>query len=421
MRDNLYWVWLAERLGAGNKRVREVIDRFGSAFDIYRTDPDVFSVLDKGRSKMGTSLGDKNLSDSVRICEACERLGVEIISIADERYPKRLAGIQNPPVVLYVRGKLPDLNDRLCIGVVGTRKMSEYGCRATYTISYGLAATGAVTVSGMASGVDSVTAVATFAAGGHTVAVLGCGIDRAYPAENRLIYNELLSKGTIVSEYPPGTAPTRYTFPMRNRIISGLSQGVFVVEADMRSGAMITARDALLQGRTLFALPGNVGEANSNGTNQMIRDGAFSVTCAEDILREFLPLYSDAVDVSLISGADKTPKYDTAVLQKYGIIHVPEAKTDAELWQTEISRQKSAKPAEKVAAEKKESDGSREAYASLDPSLKAVYDKMPAGESVSIDRLTGDGLGAGDVIAALTLLEIEGLVVSLPGGLYSKA
>lgn len=432
--ETVYWIWLAQRLGAGSKYARALLDRFGSAYEIYRADPDAFEGMDFGRTRTLSRLLDKDISDAVKIYDDCKRLGVTVLSLDDVRYPARLRATQDAPTVIYCRGKLPDFGSRLCIGVVGTRKMSEYGCRAAYKISYDLATAGAITVSGMALGVDSVVASATLAAGGHTVAVLGCGIDIAYPAANRKIYNELLTKGTVISEYPPRTAPTRFTFPQRNRIISGLSQGIFVVEGDMKSGAMITARDALLQGRELFALPGNVGEANSNGTNTMIKEGAHPALCADDILREFLPLYRDTVDVSRL-GADKTPRYDRAVLAKYGIVFGLDGMTGETVLspvmeETPVKENKDIKEKKKPRKESaptekpdkaKTSDGSSEAYKTLSPELRAVYDRIPSDVAVSIDRLTGDGLGVGDVISALTLLEIEGLVTSLPGGLYSKA
>jgi len=432
--ETVYWIWLAQRLGAGSKYARTILDRFGSAFEVYRAEPEAFSGFDFGRSRVLNSLANKDLSEAVKIYEDCKRLGVDVIPIDDERYPARLRAIMDAPTVIYCRGKMPDFGGRLCIGVVGTRKMSEYGCRAAYKISYELASAGAITVSGMALGVDSVVAAATLAAGGHTVAVLGCGVDIVYPAANRKIYNELLSKGTVISEYPPQAAPTRFTFPQRNRIISGLSQGTFVVEGDMKSGAMITARDALIQGRELFALPGNVGEANSNGTNTMIREGAHPVVCAEDILREFLPLYRDTVDISRINGSDRNPNYDRSVLARYGIVFgfdgmgervlspVITQDTVKETKATKETKDQARKPAPEVkTAQVKTSDGSNEAYKTLSPELRAVYDRIPSDTAVSIDRLTGDGLGVGDVISALTLLEIEGLVTSLPGGLYSKA
>ncbi len=417
-RDTLYWVWLAEALGAGSLTLRPLLDRFGSAFDIYRAEPEEL----RGFGRCERKLNNKDLSRASAICRRCEELGVDVVSMTDDRYPARLRAIQNPPAVLYVRGKLPDLNSLLCVAVVGTRKMSEYGCRATYKISYGLSEAGVVTVSGMALGVDSVTACAAFATGGHTVAVLGSGIDVVYPSANRLIYNELIRSGTVMSEYPPGTRPTQYTFPLRNRIISGISQATFVVEGDENSGAMITARYAVVQGRELFALPGNIGESNSQGTNNMIRDGAHPVSSAADIIREFLPLYGKVVRTDGLVSSNELPDYDRTVLARYGVDPF-EAKNGAKK-----AKIPSERPEGRVSSVKKdaptrqrtEGDGSDEAYASLEPGLRAVYDRIPEMQVVSVDRLAVEGTSVSEAIAALTLLELRGLVQSLPGGLYSR-
>ncbi len=423
-KDLLYWVWLAGKLGAGNRHLRELLDRFGSAFEIYRADEDALTGFDLRGSERFHNLTDKNLSEADSIVKRCRELHVDIVSIADPRYPARLRAIQDPPVLLYCRGRLPNLNSKLCIAVVGTRKMSEYGCRAAYKISYGLAASGVVTVSGMALGVDGVVACAGFAAGGQTVAVLGSGIDVIYPARHKLIYGELLQNGCVMSEYPPGSRPTKYSFPARNRIISGLCQGTFVVEGDLSSGAMITARDALVQGRELFALPGNIGVSNSQGTNTMIREGAHPVTSAADIVREFLPLYKDAVNAGTLTASDDLPDYDHTVLARYGIS--PEfgavAAGQREMAEKKTEASRKAVTVQKENTEKEpQNDGSSQAYASLEPGLRAVYDRLPSEGAVSVDRLAVEGLGIGDVIAALTLLELRGLVLSLPGGLYSRS
>lgn len=429
-RDTLYWIWLAQKLGAGSFKLTELIRKFGSAYEIYRIDPSHTAFIDRDRGHTAERLADKELTEANRICSICRENGIDIITYADERYPQRLRAIQNPPAVLYCRGLLPNFDRLLCISVVGTRKMSEYGCRATYTISYELANAGVITVSGMAMGVDGVVACAGFASGGHTVAVLGCGIDIVYPKCNSLIYSELIKHGTVISEYPPGTRATKYTFPLRNRIISGLCQGTFVVEGDRTSGSLITARLALLQGREVFALPGNVGESNSAGTNELIHDGAHPVGCTFDIIREYLPLYASVVDTRMLSEQGSRFDYDREILKRYGIL--PEfsytgTNDNAPIEKKPIKRSvREARPVTEVKAkspntpEKVGADGSGREYERLEPSLKAVYDRMPSDRSVSADELVGDGIAIGEAIAALTMLELKGLVLSLPGGLYSR-
>lgn len=422
--DILYWVWLSQKLGTSTGYIRALLERFGTVFDIYRAEDEELKNLGTRREdKLTQVLSDKNLNEANRILRRCEALGVDVIPFNDERYPLRLREIQHPPILLYCRGMLPNWDKLLCVGVVGTRKMSEYGCRAAYKISYGLAEVGVVTISGMAKGVDSVVASASLAAGGHTIAVLGCGIDIIYPPQNRIIYNEILKRGTIISEYPPGTRPTQYSFPQRNRIISGISQGTFIVEGDFNSGAMITARDALVQGRDIFALPGNVGEINSNGTNSLIRDGAHPVFCASDILREYLPLYEKVLNIKRMKSLEMMPEYDANVLARYGV--TPEFINVTKTKASESVRRDSETvkaPVKKSDIKKeKHDDGSKTIYESLSPELRRVYDRLPQDSgAVSIDRLTGDGVGTKEVIAALTMLELQGLVEALPGGLYSR-
>lgn len=442
--STIYWIWLAERLGAANKNAQELLKRFGSVFEIYRADAEQLTGFDRdGNEKFGV-LTDKRLDDAERILYVCDKQNIEIIPMDDERYPARLRQIQDPPIVLYARGLMPQFDRLLCIGIVGTRKMSEYGCHSAYKISYGLASAGVITVSGMALGVDSVSACAALAAGGHTVAVLGSGVDRPYPQRHRLLYEELIRRGTVISEYSPGSAPTRYTFPQRNRIISGLCQGTFIVEGDFDSGAMITARDALVQGRELFALPGNVGSPNSNGTNALIRDGAHPVLRAEDILNEFLPLYGKVTDQIKLAAVKDRCELDPKVLQRYGT--VPDfmiGKTESESRPTDnavpaaarirrtvyekkpaVTEEKPAKaafaPEVQKTPPKRQPDGSEKVFETLDPKLRAIYAAMPDDEAVSTDALRVEGIGVGDVIAGLTILELKGLVAGLPGGMFLK-
>lgn len=425
-KDILYWVWLSQKLGAGSTALHRLLDVFGTAFDIYSADAETLAQFDRGsRERYSVILADKNLHTAEVICRKCEALGVEILTYADSRYPNRLRAITDPPAVLYCRGLIPQFNRLLCISVVGTRKMSEYGCRVAYKLSYELASAGVITVSGLAMGIDGIAACASLAAKGHTVAVLGCGIDIIYPKCNTRIYNDLLRRGTIMSEYPPGTDATRFTFPLRNRIISGLCQGTFVVEGDSSSGSMITARRALIQGREVFALPGNIGEANSNGTNELIKNGAHAVNCTADIIKEFMPLYRDVVDDTVFgqTGFD----YDSEVLKGYGVL--PEFRNGSENSGYVVRNYKNTKRTVKqtettvtpVSDEKpKHNDGSKEAYAALSPELKKVYDRLPSDNAVSVDKLTGNGIGVAQAISALTMLELYGLVTSLPGGLYLK-
>jgi len=212
-----------------------------------------------------------------------EKAGARLITLADPDYPARLKEIPDPPFFLYARGGLCLSSYDAALAIVGTRRPTHYGKRFAASLGGDMASLGALIVSGMARGCDMAAHKGALGAGGATVAVLGTGVDRCYPAEARKLYGEIGEKGLLVSEFPMGTGPTRYNFPRRNRIISGLSRGVLVVEAPLRSGAMMTSRLALEQNRDVFALPGPVTSYKSRGPNNLIKDGAMLVEGAGDI------------------------------------------------------------------------------------------------------------------------------------------
>ena len=220
--------------------------------------------------------------------EKAARAGVDIIPYDDPEYPKPLLHSFDPPVTLYVRGRLiPD--DQVAIGIVGTRRATPYGRDSALNLSSALARGGYTIVSGLARGIDTFAHIGAMNAGGRTVGVLGCGFDHMYPEENRDLALEMTRNGAVITEFPMATSPSRETFPTRNRIIAGMSLGLLVIEAPLRSGSLITARLANEIGRTVFAIPGRVGDAGSEGCNKLIRDGATMVTVVDDIFHELNP------------------------------------------------------------------------------------------------------------------------------------
>lgn len=304
MKDyRLYWIWLACRAGQGSKLAVKLINMFGNAVNVYSASvDDIEKSEDHGFStreigQIRKILSDKSLDEAETILEDATKLGQRVLVPTDEDFPKSLLTLRDAPMVLYVAGTLPKMNRELSISVVSTRTMSDSGRRNSYAIGYGLAAGGAVVVSGMALGGDSMAQCGAVSAGGKTVAVLGCGVDVVYPKDHRNLYNTILKHGAIISEYPPRTRPCGFHFPIRNRIISGLSAGTVVVEADMKSGALITAKHAIYQGRHVFAVPGDVASPNSEGTNNLIKNGAFVATSAEDVLAEYEFLYPHSISM----------------------------------------------------------------------------------------------------------------------------
>ena len=236
-------------------------------------------------------LENRDLTGADRILAECQRLDLRILTLNDAEYPDRLRNIYDPPLLLYCRGRLPAVDEEVAVAVVGTRTATPYGIREAERISYELVSGGAIVVTGLARGIDSAAARGALRAGGQAVGILGNGVDVIYPRENRSLYEDVAAVGTLISEYPPGTAPSSSHFPVRNRIISGLSLAVLVVEAPERSGALITAATALEQSRDVYAIPGPVDAAMSRGCNRLIREGAGLTTCGWDILRDYAERY----------------------------------------------------------------------------------------------------------------------------------
>lgn len=277
----LYWLWLTGLLGTDAAKLLPLISDYGSVKALYEaTEYDASTALVKKLSR-------KNLSWAEKTYETCLNRGIGIITYEDADYPPMLKNIYMPPVVLYTRGEVPDWNSGLYIGVVGTRRATEYGVRTAKDICTALSNHGVTIVSGFAKGIDAAALRSAIGAGGRRISVLGTGIDVPYPAGHTTLYNKVLEHGFIMTEYPPGTKPSKWTFPKRNRIIAGLCHGVLVIEAPEKSGALITARFAADEGRDVFAVPGNIDTKNAKGVNKIIKEGAFPVTQASDILEEY--------------------------------------------------------------------------------------------------------------------------------------
>lgn len=280
----IQWLWLTSKFNGANAKIAALVEFFGGVDEVYASKHFHNMGLTGEEKKL---LSDKDLTAANKICERLARIGGKIIVIEDENYPKILKQAHNPPPVLYIKGKVPELDDVLTIGVVGTRRASDYGRLVTERICANLARAGAVTVSGMAEGIDAAGAWATIEEGGIAVGVIASGIDIAYPPENAELYQAIAEKGCIMTEFPPGTAPLKRHFPIRNRIIAGLSRGVLVTEAPQKSGALITARFAMEEGRDVFAVPRNISDIKYSGTNILIQQGAKLVMHPNDILCEY--------------------------------------------------------------------------------------------------------------------------------------
>lgn len=451
MSRSLYWIWFSLRMGVGKAGAAELLEHFGSPENIYAADAHELSDYFGGtRRSLCNALLDKNLDEAYQIESYCVKNGISILCYSEKGYPKLLTNLKNPPIILYARGKISDLDDRVSISVVGTRSITEYGRQSAYKIGYELASAGAVVVSGLALGNDSVAACGALDARGRTIAVLGSGLDRVYPAAHKKLAREIARRGMLLSEYPPLTSPTRGSFPMRNRIISGLSQGTLVIEAGKGSGALITAKDAILQGRDIYSLPGNIDSVTAEGTNELIKDGATAVTCAADILENYQYLYGAKLDLSVLSRLHGRSELKRGALAAHGVeeellpnetaaqaengerkqrlsslLH-SRGKVDGETvkrmsGETEYPVYHDDKrPKEETAASLANQVPISDVPKDLDENLAAVLRVMPKGEAVGIDRICENGMDAVSVMTAMTMLEIGGYVESLPGNRYLR-
>ncbi len=286
----IMWLCLQGVQGLGPASGKKLLEHFQSPEAIFSaSDEELYSITGIGKNLIACIKNFQGREEAEKEYLGCQDLGVSLIPLDHEDYPENLRHIPDPPLVLYCMGKLlPE--DRAAVAVVGTREPTEYARALASQIGAGLAQAGITVVSGMARGVDSIAQEAALAVGGRSIAVLGTGVDVIYPKEKKSLYQGLIEKGAVVSGVPLGTSPSPENFPSRNRIISGLSLGVLVVQArSKKSGSLITARLALDQDRQVYALPGPAGHPDSRATNSLIKQGARLVECAEDIIEDLRP------------------------------------------------------------------------------------------------------------------------------------
>jgi DNA processing protein len=287
--DLFYWLALNFVPGVGSVFIKRLLDRFETPEAIFQAPmKELMEVEGLGMKAAGEIKKGPHEQSVKKELALLEKSGARVITLKDPVYPSRLRDIYDPPCLLYLKGELKE-GDELAVSIVGSRKTTPYGRWVTEKISQDLVRHGVTIVSGMARGVDSVAHMGALSGGGRTIAVLGCGVDVVYPPENRNLFPRIVEQGAVLSEFPMGSPPEGSHFPKRNRIISGLSIGVVVIQASSDSGSLITANYALEQGRDVFAIPGNVGAEGSRGTNRLIKDGAKLVESSEDILEEILP------------------------------------------------------------------------------------------------------------------------------------
>lgn len=411
----IHWIWLATRSCLSDHSRRLVLEHFGDAEDVYFATDDAYGQIPGLSADAVASLRDKSLAEAEWITEECNLKDIHILTWRDAAYPTRLKNIPDPPVVLYYKGKLPDFDALPLVAVVGTRSASAYGLGTAKRMGSQIAACGGVVVSGMAYGVDGMAMRGALTAEGLVVGVLGCGADIVYPASNRALFADTQQQGCLLTEFPPGTPPAKWTFPKRNRIISGLSCGVLVVEAPEKSGALITARLAAEQGRDVFVVPGNIDVDACRGSNALLRDGAIAVSSGWDVMSEYEALYPGKIRKAT------APSHQTAYPDE-----VEKARQEENPPQLKVAQKPKtprSKGASRFFGRKKEIDNSEASlYSDAEeklPPLSSEEEQILAllRQNVTLvdDMMHVSRLEPGTILSALTMLEIKGVVTRLPG------
>lgn len=402
-----YWIWFSERHGLRAETRSALLEAYGDPRSVYfAADKELEEIPLRDNEK--ETLRDKSLKDAQDILRRCTELDVQIVTIQDAVYPNRLRNIYDPPQVLYVMGKLPAMDEYAAIAVVGTRKATPYGIKMGRRMGYELTKGGALVVSGLAEGVDSAGAEGALQAGGSCIGVLGTAIDQVYPSFNRRLFEDVRAVGALISEYPPGSPKQRGTFPRRNRILSGLSVGVVVIEAPIKSGSLITASRALEQGRDLFVVPGNADSPQCAGSNDLLRDCAKAVTCGNDVLCEYTHLYDNVllhsktqVAIPPEIEAQRTVLAEKETKRENGFgflkLRVPRKKQDEAQQMTEMTA---------------DVRSCLESLTERQLKLVAVMSKP----SMHVDDIIDlSGMPAATVLAEMTMLELSGIVTQEKG------
>lgn len=407
----IHWIWFATRTGMGDKTKAVLLSHFEDPEAVYFAAEPEFERFEELSAGAVESLADKSLLDAEEILAQCQQKKIHILTFQDAAYPARLKNIPDPPMVLYYRGTIPAFDELPVIGVVGTRKASAYGLTTAKRMGYQIAACGGCVVSGMATGIDGVAMKGALTAGGTVVGVLGCGADVVYPLSNRWLYADAEKYGCLLTEFPPGTPPLGRNFPRRNRIISGLSCGVLVVEAPEKSGALITARLSADQGRDVFVVPANIDVESAMGSNALMRDGAIPVSSGWDILSEYQYQFPG-----------KVRRKQTTVTLTANEEELSREREEPMMVAQEPRKPKEKKEKKSLFRKKVIDNSEKSAYSDLKKTQtvltadeQLIVDLLASGQRLADDVIAESGKAPGAVLASLTLLEVKGVIRRLPG------
>lgn len=375
-----YYIWLQLCLGAGCRKIKEILAFYKTPQNIFKDDKDHRISTGLFTNKQIVNMDKIPLNKAVGILGLCKDSSIKTVVYGDNKYPYCLSVIENPPLILYYKGELPNFDSTPAVCIVGPRNVSDFGKKSAYSLGYRLAKSGITVVSGGAVGCDTFAHAGALKAGGKTVLVIPCGILYDYLPENRKLRKAVTENGCVISEHPPEFPVIRGAFPTRNRILSALSLGTVVVEAGERSGALITARYAYEQGRDVFVIPGAPTKAEYKGSNALLRDGAKPLLDASDIFNEYIFRFPDKINIERAFEA-----LDFSAKKQENIKNDPKIQKKLNI--------------------------------SLSKEAEMVYNNLNKQKFLPED-LSCTGLSAGELLSALTELEMEFIIKALPGGMY---
>ncbi len=399
-----HWIWLTLRKGLAGQNAMRVLERFGTPELVHAADEEAYRLVGGLSDAAIRSLMNKSLDQADVVLGDCERYGIQLLTLQDSAYPERLKAIAQPPLVLYWKGRQFAFDNEAAIGMVGSRKATPYGVQAAMRLSADLTRKGALVVTGMAQGIDASAVRGALKAGGPVVSVLAGGIDRVYPSYHKDLYEDVAAVGALISEYPPGTEHAGGHFPIRNRIISGLSVGVIAVESKRASGTLLTVNHALDQNREVFAVPGPIDAPMSEGTNRLIQEGCAKLIMeADDVLCEFADRFPGRLKLG--QGASLP---QSAVEQRLEGAAAPEAREP---------RGTKEKPRQEDVVYLRWAD----CKGKLTDDQRAVLLALDGGTVQADDLVERTQIPARRVLSALTVLQIQGYVIEESGKRFRAA
>lgn len=403
-----HWIWLTQRTGLAGQNAVRVLEHFGTPEQVHAADEGAYVQVGGLSQATIRSLMDKSLDQADRVLGDCDRLGIHLLTRQDATYPERLKAIHQPPMVLYWKGKQIAFDEEAAIAIVGTRAATPYGVQAASKLSAELTRNGALIVSGMAQGIDAAAVRGALKMGGPVVSVLGGGIDVVYPKYHKDLFEDVAAVGTLISEYPPGTETRGSNFPIRNRIISGLSVGVIAVESGRYGGTLSTVNHASEQSREVFAVPGPMDAPQSEGTNRLIQEGAAKLILnADDVLCELVARFPGKLKV----GWDAFSSREMEAQRLEGTAVVPERREPVPAKEKPPQEKRGEIPVLRWADCKgKLTDDQRELLLALNE-----------GAAVADDLVERAQIPARRVMSAMTLLQVQGYVAEESGKRFRAA